>query len=92
MKNKFELIKSFYKEYPRILKIAKSLHRLDEKNCNVGLTSRDEARQVGLEKEAEEVSNLFGLISYHQTDPRGGTLYFIEKGQEENYHNGILIY
>jgi len=92
MKNNFELIKSFHKEYPRILKIAKSLHRLDEKCCNVGFTSRDESRWEGLEEAAEDAANLFGLTSYHQTDPRGGTLYFIEKGQGENYHNGILIY
>lgn len=78
--------------YSELLKIAKSLHKLDENSCNYGLTPRQEAQKNKLEARADELAQSLGLKAYHQGDPRGGTLYLIDETMNDtNYNNGIYI-
>lgn len=73
--------------------IAKSLHKLDEYACNYGLTPRQEKRLERLEKLAEDIAHEMGFKSYHQGDPRGASLYLLDKKTDENnYSSGLVIY
>jgi hypothetical protein len=58
--------------------IARSLHRLDEANCNVGLTEAQEKRAENLDDRAEALARLHGLAVYVQGDPRGWPLYLYD--------------
>lgn len=79
--------------FKQLEKIAKTLHRLDENDCNYGLSKAQETRQVNLEKRAEELAQELGLHAFHQGDPRGASLYLVEnKKAYNNYTNGIAIY
>lgn len=74
-------------------KIAAQLHRQDENACNYGLTPRQETRVNNLMNLAEEIAQHFDLHAYHQSDPRGGTLYLVESLEKAdlNYHDGLYI-
>ena len=72
-------------------KISKALHTQDENACNYGLTKRQETRVENLEKRAADIAEWYGLKAYHQGDPRGCSLYLIEEGMENSYHNGVCI-
>lgn len=73
--------------------IAKSLHKLDENACNYGLTERQEKRVERLEKRGKEIAKEFGLKFYHQGDPRGASVYLIDKTMDgSNYSSGVVIY
>jgi hypothetical protein len=79
-----------------LLPIAKALHRLDEYSCNYGLTERQEKRVIYLENKANNIAKeWFNLRAYHQSDPRGASLYLVKTLKEVrngNYMNGICIY
>lgn len=88
-----------FSTYRRLVKIATSLHHLDEVDCNYGLNKRQETRQSNLMKKAEELANVIGLHAYHQGDPRGCSLYLVrdlETAQRTHNYNstgdGIAIY
>ena len=73
--------------------IAKSLHKLDENSCNYGLSPRQEKRETRLEKKGQELAKELGLKFYHQGDPRGATVYLIDKTMDgSNYSSGVVIY
>ena len=76
--------------------IAKKVHRIDENTCNGDFLSehsekRAETRLKNLLKTASELAERLGLAIYHQGDPRGCSLYLIEKGQEDNYNRGVAL-
>jgi len=74
-------------------KIANGLHKLDENACNYGLTPRQEKREERLEKKGAEIAKELGLKFYHQGDPRGASVYLIDKTMNDsNYTNGVVIY
>lgn len=77
--------------YKELVTIAKKLHHLDEVSCNYGLSPRQEKRIEKLEKEAQQIVDSFGfhLIVYHQSDPRGGTLYLCTN--KEKYYEGVCV-
>ena len=76
-----------------LLKIGNSLHRLDENNCNYGLTERQKKRIKKLEEKAERLAESIGLKAYHQEDPRGCSLYLIDESMDNsNYNQGVAIY
>ncbi len=85
--DKFRINLDYYEELKRI---ARALHKLDEHNCNYGLTKRQEARKNRLHNLAQEIAGKMGLEAYHQGDPRGCSLYLILPG-EEQYTRGIPI-
>ncbi len=79
--------------YLKIANLGRKLHRLDEQYCNGELTDEQSGEAthrvyVRLEKELEPL----GLNFYHQTDPRGCSLY-VGKGIVEatNYTNNLAI-
>ena len=77
----------------RLQPIAKSLHRLDELACNQELTSRQENKVQKLVNEANEAAANLRLKVYHQSDPRGCSLYVIDYSMDNtNYTNGVAIY
>lgn len=82
----------FVQVYEDLKKISKSLHTLDENHCNYGLTSRQETRITSLEKKAEDLAQRIGLHAYHQSDPRGCSLYLIDDTMNDSTYNyGIAI-
>lgn len=83
-------LRVFVWEYENLKKIVKSLRHLDECACNYGLTPRQEKREENLEKKAAEIAARFGLNAYHQSDPRGCTLYLVD-GYCKDYTDGIAI-
>jgi len=88
-------LQRFFDAYDQLRVIAKQLHKLDEYNCNYGLTTRQEKRRERLEAEAEEIAKrVFRLHAYHQGDPRGASLYLVKSKKEANagtYSNGVCI-
>ena len=76
----------------RLQKLSKQIHHLDECACNYGLTQRQETRLKNLLTEANTQSDNLGLATYHQGDPRGCSLYLIEKGTDvDRYDTGIAL-
>ena len=90
----FDTLRNYTYNLERLQKIATALHHIDEAACNGSLTKRQESRKVNLKKEAQEIASMYGLIAYHQGDPRGCSLYLITKEiQASNqYPQGIAIY
>jgi hypothetical protein len=79
--------------------LARRLHSLDEKDCNTGLTERDEKREKRMEEQAQTLAAEMGATAFHQGDPRGATLYFVFPGDlppgatiQSSYTNGVAIY
>ena len=81
-RNLIELTKVITVEDALMLqRISHRLHQLDENACNWGLTERQEKRVDRLEAQAEEIAQRYNLRAYHQTDPRGWSLYLIRAGE-----------
>lgn len=73
--------------------LSRQIHRLDEAYCNGDLTPRQEKRKARLLQEAVEIAELLGLRIYHQSDPRGCSLYLIDETMgSTNYNDGIALY
>ncbi len=95
----FETLRAWQSYQKNLARIAKRLHKLDEKACNFGESPRDEKAVQKLMEEAELIAQAFGLQAYHQSDPRGMALYLMpndwENGEngsvEQNYNQGICI-
>ena len=78
--------------YRELKRISNSLHRQDENACNYRLTPRQEKRVEKLEAKAQELALVLGFKAYHQSDPRGCSLYLIDFTMDDtNYHRGIAI-
>jgi hypothetical protein len=81
----------------QLQKISRSLHRLDEISCNCGKTPQQEKREENLEKQAQSIAKEHGFIAYHQSDPRGWSLYLVKPEQigtysiEAVYDRGIAV-
>jgi hypothetical protein len=73
--------------------LAKRLTFYDTKACNYGLTKSQENMVNKIETEASGIAEKLGLIAYHQSDPRGCSLYLIDKTMDNtNYNRGIVIF
>jgi hypothetical protein len=85
-------LSKLFANYDQLVKIAKQLHHQDENSCNYGLTPRQEKRVERLEKEADKIAKSMGLYAYHQSHPRGGSLYLTENRKaDSDYYNGVFI-
>lgn len=78
----------------QLWELQRSIHRIDENECNRSLTPREENRRERLVKEADSLAALLGLKCYHQSDPRGCALYLIPREWDHataqaNYPSGI---
>lgn len=100
-KNKLENVLLCINVYKRLLPVASQLHRIAERQCN-GYADTDWGRkqeQRDIRKESNLINKAIslalevGLYAYHQTDPRGVSLYLITSDMDDtNYSNGIAIY
>lgn len=68
-----------YETLDKLLAISGRLHRLDELACNQGLTPMQVKRGARLELQAQEIIEEIkpGSVAYHQSDPRGWSLYLL---------------
>ena len=79
--------------YKQLQKIARSLHHLDEVGCDRGLTARQERSLKEMEQRAHSFAQELGLHAWHQSDPRGCTLYLVDhEDASTDYNNGIPVY
>ena len=72
--------------------LSAQLHHQDENACNYGLTPRQEKRVTTLEANDETLAQTLGYHAYHQSDPRGASLYLIDETMNDtNYHQGLCL-
>ena len=74
-------------------RISHRLHQLDEHSCNWGLSDRQEKRVDRLESQAREIASRYNLVAYHQSDPRGWSLYLVppELNVDSQYDQGLGV-
>lgn len=81
----------FTTEAVRLMEICRELHTLDEMRCEAELDNHDKGTMVDLEKEAIELAKEIGFkTAYHQSDPRGCSLYLVSK-TDTDYSRGIAV-
>lgn len=84
--------------FRRLQPLAKTIHRLDESSCNYELSKAQETRLHNLLEKATHQAAIFGMRIYHQSDPRGASLYIMDytsdwKEDYKNYNSqGIAVY
>lgn len=77
--------------FQKLLPIAQWLNKLDCDYCNTGRI--DDLKVETLMDEAASILMPLGLLAFHQSDPRGCSLYVIDSTMNEtNYTNGIPVY
>lgn len=74
-------------------RISHRLHQLDELACNWGMSEAQVKRVDRLEEQAQGIAKKYGLIAYHQSDPRGWSLYLVppKLNIESQYDQGLGI-
>ena len=75
-------------------RISHRLHQLDEHACNWGLSERQEKRADRLGEQAQEIAKKYGFNAYHQSDPRGWSLYLVSPQLvpiDAHYPEGLAI-
>jgi hypothetical protein len=77
--------------YRELRKIAKSLQKIYENECNFGRNDKQDRRKDKLQAQAENLAAKVELKIYHQTDPRECSLYLIAK-ECRDYTDGIAVY
>jgi len=83
-------LQDFIKDYEELKKINKRLHRYYEINCTSGLTNRQYKQQEKLEKEAQKISEKWGLTLDLCTDPRGVPI-CLKESQDQFRYAGLVI-
>lgn len=87
--------------YKALLPIARKLSNISVRQCNGYADTdwgrkqeaRDEKKVSNLLNEAISIASWTGLQIFHQTDPRGCSLYLVTNEMDyTNYSNGIAIY
>jgi hypothetical protein len=77
-----------------INRLARSIHRCDEINCNRTTTPREDARRDRALARIEELAQPYGWRVYHQSDPRGASVYLVERSWDaemvsSRYNEGL---
>lgn len=78
-----------------IQRISRSLHTLDERQCN-GFSNwrgdwdeeaekKAEKREARLEAKGQEIAKRYGRLFYHQGDPRGWSVYLVKPEELRGY-------
>ena len=86
----FEELQDFIKDYEELKRINKRLHRYYKQHCNSGLTNRQLKNCEKLEKEAERITQKWGLILDLCTDPRGVPI-CLKENQHQFRYAGLVI-
>jgi hypothetical protein len=101
MKTKLNNFSLSINVYKRLIPVASQLHRIAERKCNGYADTdwgrkqeqRDIRKEANLLNKAISLADEVGLYAYHQTDPRGVSLYLIDNSMNDtNYNNGVAIY
>jgi len=80
----------------RLAPISRKLNAINCRQCNgygqlnKSQEARDNSNEVKYIKEGNALAEKIGLKFYHQTDPRGCSVYLID-AETENYSNGVAI-
>ena len=92
MKNYGELVKAGINNERalKLQRISRSLHKIDEDDCNYEQSEKRSRREERLEKVAESIAKEHGFIAYHQSDPRGWSLYLVKPEQLGTYEIGAV--
>ena len=88
-------------------RISRALHRLDEHSCNGYQTwkgawdeeaeKRADKREARLEAKGKEISKKYRRQFYHQSDPRGWSVYLVTTKElngydiSANYNRGLAV-
>ena len=83
-------LKEFVKDYEKLRKINKRLHKYYELNCTYGLTSRQQKNCLKLEKQAQEISEKWGFLLDLCTDPRGIPI-CLKENKDQFRYAGLVI-
>lgn len=79
--------------YEILLYLANRISKFDEKSCNSGLTKNEEDRMNKLLALADKIAiETFKARIYHQSDPRGCSLYLVDSLPTDDYSKGLAIY
>ena len=95
------------KDADELQRISRSLHRLDEKSCNGYQTyggewdeageKKAEKREERIEAKGKAIAEKYGFLFYHQSDPRGWSVYLVKPEElngyslDSNYSRGLAI-
>jgi len=81
--------------HKKLVHLSNRLNRLDTQECNGELKQGEYERKIELvETKSDNVAEILGFTTYHQSDPRGCSLYLIEKSETKpdlNYTNGFAV-
>jgi hypothetical protein len=87
------------RDYESFLKLARRLAAIDVHRCNGTKYTTDESYEKAIRKVYDKLDELcgspFGLCYFHQSDPRGASLYIGRPEAElsfDNYTNGLAIF
>jgi hypothetical protein len=72
-------------------KIARTVRRINTNACNYSISKGSETRRDNLEARADQIAREFKLRIYCQRDPRGASLYLVDKNCGDNYSSGIAL-
>ena len=65
-----------------------ALHRLAERECNFGLTDKEQHREESIERKVCAIADELGFRVTFNGDPRGGAIRFILPNRESNSWDG----
>lgn len=79
--------------YQKLFPIAKALNEADCDYCNDGDSDKHALLTTELMRVAEQLCSSINLKAFHQSDPRGCSLYIIDSTMNDtNYSNGQAVY
>ena len=85
----FEELRRFAYLKRDLAKIEKRLGSLGAQYCNGNIDHETYEKRVEKPfKRAVDIAEFFGLVAYHQRDPRGCSLYLLQD-KKQDYLNGI---
>lgn len=65
-----------------------ALHHLSERECNIGLTEKEQRREQSIENKVRAIAEDLGFKVNFNGDPRGGAIRFILPTKESNGWDG----
>ena len=93
MHNTLTTVANAVHAYKALQPIAKRLQTIYTHQCNGYDYKGMEAKCANLQTKANLICERIGLKCYHQTDPRGASIYIIDETMNDtNYNQGICIY
>jgi hypothetical protein len=81
--------------FERLNKIARTVRKINENDCNYQISKGQETRRNNLEAKAEELVKDLNVDwrIYCQRDPRGCSLYILDSTiDDNNYSDGVCLF